>query len=150
MASPRGFRLPFPEMGPISRPMARESKTSASDVIQLLENLTVADLQKVIAAAEQQREARRESGKKELVEEFKARAAEMGLSLHELVGSTGQAGRTARKARSLRKGASASPPAAKFRNPETGETWSGRGRMPGWLKQAEEQGRSREDFAVAG
>lgn len=24
--------------------------------------------------------------------------------------------------------------AAKYRNPETGDTWSGRGRQPGWLK----------------
>lgn len=26
------------------------------------------------------------------------------------------------------------PVAAKYRNPETGETWSGRGRAPGWIK----------------
>jgi DNA-binding protein H-NS len=31
----------------------------------------------------------------------------------------------------------------KYRNPETGETWTGRGRAPRWL-----EGKSREDFAV--
>ena len=142
--------LPFPETLPLSVPMTHESKTSASDVIQLLENLTVADLGKVIAAAEQKREARRENGKRELIEEFRAKAAEMGLSMDELVGSSPRTGRPAGKARSARKGTSAAPPGAKYRNPETGDTWSGRGRMPGWLKQAEEQGRSRDDFAVAG
>ena len=33
--------------------------------------------------------------------------------------------------------------AAKYLNPETGETWSGRGRAPRWL-----DGKNREDFAV--
>ena len=33
--------------------------------------------------------------------------------------------------------------AAKYRNPETGESWSGRGRAPRWL-----DGKNREDFAI--
>ena len=33
--------------------------------------------------------------------------------------------------------------AVKYRNPETGETWTGRGRAPRWL-----DGKNREDFAV--
>ena len=111
--------------------MAREPKTSGSDVIRLLENLTVADREKVIAAAGQQRDARRESGTRELIEEFRARA-----------------GRPPGRARAARKGAPAASPAAKYRNPETGETWSGRGQVPRWLKRAGEQGRGREEFAV--
>ncbi len=35
------------------------------------------------------------------------------------------------------------PAAAKYRNPESGETWSGRGRTPRWL-----DGKNREDFAI--
>lgn len=35
------------------------------------------------------------------------------------------------------------PVAPKYRNPETGATWSGRGREPAWLA-----GRNREDFAI--
>ncbi len=38
--------------------------------------------------------------------------------------------------------------AAKYRNPSTGETWSGRGLKPRWLRSAVEGGRSLEDFAV--
>jgi DNA-binding protein H-NS len=130
--------------------MARDSRMSASDVIALLQGLTVADLDEVIAAAERQREARRESGKRELVEEFRAKAEAMGLSLAELVGGSAQASRTAAKARKPQKGAPAAPPAVKYRNPETGATWSGRGRMPKWLAFAEERGRSREDFTAKG
>jgi len=32
---------------------------------------------------------------------------------------------------------------AKFRNPQTGETWSGRGKPPRWL-----EGKNREDFVI--
>lgn len=32
---------------------------------------------------------------------------------------------------------------AKYRDPETGKTWSGKGRMPQWL-----DGKNKEDFAV--
>ena len=37
---------------------------------------------------------------------------------------------------------------AKFRDPTTGKTWSGRGMTPVWLREYEEAGRSREEFAV--
>jgi hypothetical protein len=42
----------------IELPMERDSHSSASDVIPLLDSLTIADLDMVITAAERQREAR--------------------------------------------------------------------------------------------
>ena len=39
-------------------------------------------------------------------------------------------------------------PAAKYRNPATGETWSGRGRPARWLLEEERKGRKRERFLV--
>lgn len=39
--------------------------------------------------------------------------------------------------------AAGQPAAPKYRNPESGETWSGRGRTPRWL-----DGKNREDFAI--
>ena len=59
------------------------------------------------------------------------------------------AGRKA-KGRPGRKGTPAAAPIAEYRNPETGETWSGRGRVPRWLKQAGQRGRGREEFAAKG
>lgn len=38
---------------------------------------------------------------------------------------------------------------AKFRHPETGATWSGRGRMPKWIKEAVEQGQNKQTFAIS-
>lgn len=40
------------------------------------------------------------------------------------------------------------PVAPKYRNPETGETWSGRGRTPVWMSQAVEQGAKKDDFLI--
>lgn len=36
----------------------------------------------------------------------------------------------------------------KYRDPETGSHWSGRGKKPDWLKQKLETGHDLEDFAV--
>jgi DNA-binding protein H-NS len=42
----------------------------------------------------------------------------------------------------------AGPP--KFRNPHSGEGWSGKGRPPAWILALEAQGIKREQFAVPG
>ena len=38
--------------------------------------------------------------------------------------------------------------AAKYRDPATGNTWTGRGKTPTWLAKLLADGRRREDFAV--
>lgn len=38
--------------------------------------------------------------------------------------------------------------APKYRHPDTGETWSGRGKAPRWLTAAEAAGASRETFLI--
>jgi len=37
----------------------------------------------------------------------------------------------------------------KYRNPETGDTWSGRGKAPRWLTSAEAAGTARDTFLIA-
>jgi DNA-binding protein H-NS len=86
-----------------------------------------------------------ESERKELMEEFRAKAEAMGLSFDELVGAPPRQAATQRRGA---KKATKSSVEAKYRNPETGSTWSGRGRMPIWLKVAEAEGKSRESFAI--
>jgi DNA-binding protein H-NS len=36
----------------------------------------------------------------------------------------------------------------KYKNPETGDTWSGMGRPPFWLRDLETAGRSRDEFLI--
>jgi len=38
---------------------------------------------------------------------------------------------------------------AKYRHPETKETWTGRGKAPRWITNAEAEGTSREKFLIA-
>ena len=123
-------------------------RTSASDVISLLDGLTADDLDKVIAAAEQHRDAMRENARTALLEEFRTRAKALGISLEDILAASREESGGATRGRSARKGTPSHPPRVKYRNPETGETWSGRGRMPKWLGLAEQQGRSREEFAA--
>jgi len=40
------------------------------------------------------------------------------------------------------------PVAAKYRQPETGSTWSGRGKAPRWLTEAEAAGATRDSFLI--
>lgn len=68
--------------------------------------------------------------------------AQFGLTLADIGG-------TARPA-PLRTAHPAAPAkvAPKYRHPETGETWSGRGLQPNWLKAALTGGRSLSDFLI--
>lgn len=95
------------------------SKLSLAELKALL-----SDLPKLIAQREKQERA---AARKEL----EALAAERGFSLSDLVGEGG----VATQARI--------PAAAKYRNPKTGETWSGRGRAPKWL-----EGKNKDDFKI--
>jgi len=59
-----------------------------------------------------------------------------------------------RRAPAARKAAPAGRPKAtvapKYRHPDTGETWSGRGKPPRWLANAEAKGAKRESFLIQG
>ena len=76
------------------------------------------------------------------VEKVKTLMAEYGLTAADL-GSRGSV-------KSARKTKSGTGPkvAAKYRNASTGESWSGRGLQPRWLKAAIAGGRKIGDFAV--
>ncbi len=40
------------------------------------------------------------------------------------------------------------PVPAKYRNPQSGQTWTGRGKAPRWVTEAEAAGRNREEFLI--
>lgn len=92
-----------------------------------------AEIEKQIAEAQRTQRA-------EAIAQVKALMAEYGLTLAD-IGSRASAP-TAKPAAAPRK------VAAKYRNPATGETWSGRGLKPKWLNAALAQGRSIGEFAL--
>jgi DNA-binding protein H-NS len=103
----------------------------------------VATLQELMAqreALEQQIERTKKQERGEAIEKVRALMAEYGLTVADL-GS-----RPAPKARKGKAGGHKVP--AKYRNASTGETWSGRGLQPRWLKAALASGRKLQDFAV--
>jgi DNA-binding protein H-NS len=63
--------------------------------------------------------------------------AEHGLTAADITARTAKAPKT-----------SGSKVAAKYRNKATGETWSGRGLQPRWLKAALASGKKLADFSV--
>jgi DNA-binding protein H-NS len=72
------------------------------------------------------------------IAKVKAMMTEYGLTLADL-GTKGAGAARAAGGKKI---------AAKYRNAATGETWSGRGLKPNWLKAAMATGRKIDDFAV--
>ena len=103
----------------------------------------MATLQELMAqreALEKQIEQTKKQERGDAIEKVKALMAEYGLTVADL-GSRPAPGKA-------KKGKSGGKVAAKYRNASTGETWSGRGLQPRWLKAAIASGRKLADFAV--
>jgi DNA-binding protein H-NS len=91
------------------------------------------------AALEQEIEATQKREKQDAIGKVKTLMAEYGLTLADLGNKP-----TGAKA-GTPKGTKVAP---KFRNSATGETWSGRGLQPKWLKAAIASGKKLSDFAL--
>ncbi|MFM2342325.1 MAG: hypothetical protein RLZZ592_1978 [Pseudomonadota bacterium] len=79
-----------------------------------------------------------------VIQQIKTMMAEHGLTVADL--SSSKPGRPAKAANA--ETAPSRKVAPKYRDPETGETWSGRGLKPKWLATAIENGRTLEEFAI--
>ena len=104
-------------------------------IVEILATLNPQELLTIRDLAEKQRQSKLAEAKAALLEEVRGKASELGLSLNDVFPT-----RRSRK----------SKPAvqAKYRSPD-GETWSGRGHAPLWLRQLELQGHKREEYAVS-
>ncbi|MEO5845909.1 MAG: H-NS histone family protein [Caldimonas sp.] len=92
-------------------------------------------------ALEKQIEQTRKQERGDAVIKVRALMAEYGLTVADL-GTRAPAGK-AKKTKST-----GNKVAAKYRNSSTGESWSGRGLQPRWLKAALASGRKLGDFAI--
>jgi DNA-binding protein H-NS len=91
------------------------------------------------AALEQQISDAHREERASAIAQVKALMSEHGLTLADL---------GARSTPAPKRGSSGNKVPAKFRDPATGNAWSGRGLQPKWLKAAVANGRKLEDFAV--
>ena len=99
---------------------------------------TLQDLLDRRAALEREIEATRKQERAEAISKVKALMAQYGLTASDL----------ATKSASKPAPAKGGKVAIKYRNAATGDTWSGRGLQPKWLKAALAAGRKIEEFAV--
>jgi DNA-binding protein H-NS len=91
------------------------------------------------AALEEEIQATQKRDRQEAIGKVKALMGEYGLSLSDL------SGKTSGPKASTGKGGKVAP---KYRNTSTGETWTGRGLQPKWLKAALASGKKITDFAI--
>jgi DNA-binding protein H-NS len=106
----------------------------------------MASLQDLIAqkeALEREIERTKQQGRTDALAQIRALMAEYGLSAADLAGKSGKAS----KGKSA-KGKGGGKVPAKYRDSSTGETWSGRGLQPRWLKAALAAGRKLDEFAL--
>lgn len=92
---------------------------------------TYKQLTEQLAKVQAQMEAARQNELASTIEQIKAQIAEYGITAEELGFASKRT--TSRKSGGL---------PAKYRDPKTGKTWSGRGRTPAWL------GKRREKFLI--
>jgi len=88
------------------------------------------------AALEKEIESTRRQQKADAISKVRALMSEYGLTAADL----------SAKSTAKSKGGKGSKVAVKYRNKATGDTWSGRGLQPKWLKAALAAGRKIEDF----
>ncbi len=108
----------------------RELKAKAGELLKQAETLRTKEVPTVIA-------------------QIKAAMVEYGISLDDLREPAKRVAKAGPKAASKavkRKRTTVSKP--KYRNPETGATWTGHGKPPNWLKEAEAKGKKRESFLI--
>ena len=110
-----------------------------------LDGLGVPELTALIEAAQAKRAEKMEGAKAALLEEFREKAAQLGVALESLLPAAAPAPSSSR-GRKLRRDAGTKA-MAKYRGPN-GEGWSGRGRLPRWLQALEAEGRRRDEFRI--
>lgn len=114
-----------------------------------LSTLTAAELDELMKNADRIRKEKRESERVALRNDIIALVEGSGLTIQDVFPEF--AGAKIRKPRATKAPSSApkEQEPIRFRNgANTDETWTGRGRMPSWLKRELEAGRSQDDFAV--
>ena len=114
----------------------------AKDIMAVLEQLPVSDLRAIADKAQTLVKEKGEGERRAFIEEVKAKAASLGISLRDLVGVGSSSRPVAKKA-----GAKRASPAPKYRGP-SGEEWSGRGRAPRWMQALIAEGKKKEGFLI--
>jgi len=96
-----------------------------------------------LAAVDRQIEDVRRAERQANIEKARALLAELGLTPADLVSRSSEKPSSPSKS-----GKARSKAPIKYRHPQTGESWSGRGLQPRWLRAAIVSGAKLEDFSI--
>jgi DNA-binding protein H-NS len=109
-----------------------------------LKAMTRKELEKLKTSVERELTRTIERDRKAAIAAVQKAAREHGFDLHEVVGAKKPAKIT--KPKKKPKTVVTSP---KYQHPENPDvTWTGKGRQPKWIKEAEAAGRSRDEFLI--
>jgi DNA-binding protein H-NS len=117
--------------------LSPEDKTKL--ITEILDTLPAGALRQIRDIAEEKRQGKLEDTKQLVIDKMRSELEQAGIDPDAINVSFGR-----KRGRS----ASGSTLPPKYRSPE-GETWSGRGHAPLWMRQLELQGHSREEYAVS-
>jgi DNA-binding protein H-NS len=101
---------------------------------EVFDTLTAQELRSIRDTAEKKSQSKLKDAKAAVLEEMKGKLSALGLTLNDVIPSQ-------------RPRKSKTPVSVKYRSPD-GETWSGRGHAPLWMRQLELQGHKREEYSV--
>lgn len=107
---------------------------------------TLAELLAQKAELERQIAEQSRAEREQAIAQVRQLMAQHGLTLADIGGAARR--EPLRAVRAAGEPGPASKVAPKYRHPETGETWSGRGLQPNWLKKALADGAKLTDFAL--
>ena len=114
--------------------------------MKALEDMSVAALRKVVECATALIAQKTEGEKRSFIKEVTARAKSLGVSITDLFGKS--APKPVKKASPKKRAELRARPPIKFKGPNPGDTWTGRGRRPRWLVALEAEGKDKKDYAV--
>jgi DNA-binding protein H-NS len=125
-----------------------EDAPSADEIIRQLAMLDAIQLGRIVAAAEEQRAVKLQQAREALIARVREEAGALGFDPADLFARSTPAPPQQKKTSKsgMRKAHAAIPD--KYRSPDGQHTWSGRGKIPGWLAELETSGRNREEFRI--
>jgi DNA-binding protein H-NS len=112
---------------------------------KMISSLNYTELDELSALIQRERAGKLDEARRTLMAELEEKAASIGLTPDQLFGQSRNAPEKPKRGKKTEQ--QSAPAAVKFRSPN-GQTWSGRGRKPIWLTQAEAGGQSAEEFRV--
>ncbi len=108
-----------------------------------LQNKTAAELQALIAEAQQQLVEKQKAMRKEVIAQIKELAASIGATVEV------KFDQPAEKSDGRKRGGQVGKVAAKYQNPANPEeTWTGRGVAPRWMQELTASGRNKDEFLI--